>query len=419
MKVLIFQSGESLQIDENPNPMRAINLSNYLSNLNFEVYLWSAKFNHHTKTFRQDKFDNVKKNNILIKLIDSIGYKKNVSVMRIFDHLILSRNLNKELVKLNFKPDFVFIGYPPIETAWVISKWCAKNNIPYCLDVKDNWPEFFLDKFPKKFSPIIYLIFFPYFVISKKLFYNSLMISSISKTFLKWSHIYSKRKKVDNDKVYYLLKPKKINVVSNNVSDQIHIIREKYSNDCFPLLFVGNHYHSLDLVTIILGTKKLNNKNNNKFKLFLCGDGETTKKLKQIANRDKNIHFLGRVNDDEILVLSRLAKIFLCPYKNIKAFQMSLPNKVLDAFRLNLPIVTSFDKGETFELLKKNKIDFIYRENCPKSFEEKVTEIYKMPDKEYQDIKKKINEIYLKKFDYEKNNKSFLDHVKKVLKNEN
>lgn len=419
MKVLIFQSGEPLQIDSDSNPMRAITFSNYLASLNFEVHLWSSKFNHHSKIFRSDNFDEIKYKNIFFKLIKSPGYKKNVSLARFFDHILLAKNLKKELRKINFKPDFVFIGYPPIETADVLSRWCIKNNIPYLLDVKDNWPEFFIENLPNYLRSLARLILLPYFKISKRIIFNSKIVTSISKTFLHWCQNFSSREKIKNDKLYYLLKPKKNNLNILNVSNKIKILKNRYSENFFPLLFVGNHYPSIDLETVILGTKILNKELNNNFKLFICGDGETTKNLQNISKKDKNIYFLGRVNQDEILFLSKFSKIFLCPFLNLNAFQMSLPNKILDAFNFNLPIVNAFTKGEVFDLLTRHKINFKYTERSPISFSKIIKKVYLMPKKEYDSLKFKIQKINSDNFNFEKNNKALINHIKEVLKNEN
>ena len=51
--IFIWQSGEPLQIDKGKhNPMRAINLSEYLLKKNFKVTLISSNFDHTYKKFR-------------------------------------------------------------------------------------------------------------------------------------------------------------------------------------------------------------------------------------------------------------------------------------------------------------------------------------------------------------------------------
>ena len=122
MKIWILQTGEFLQIDkEKGRPMRAINLSEYFLKRGHSVNLLSSDFSHQLKLHRNKKFT-VKdlKTNFQITLIPSLGYKKNISFKRLLDHFILGLNTFKYLLKItpNNYPDFVFIGYPPIETSF-------------------------------------------------------------------------------------------------------------------------------------------------------------------------------------------------------------------------------------------------------------------------------------------------------------
>ena len=98
---------------------------------------------------------------------------------------------------------------------------------------------------------------------------------------------------------------------------------------------------------------------------------------------------------------------------------MSLPNKILDAFNFNLPIVNAFTKGEVFDLLTRHKINFKYTERSPISFSKIIKKVYLMPKKEYDSLKFKIQKINSENFNFEKNNKALINHIKEVLKNEN
>ena len=40
----------------------------------------------------------------------------------------------------------MFVGYPPIEIAKVMIDYCNRNRIPVLLDVKDLWPEIFVER---------------------------------------------------------------------------------------------------------------------------------------------------------------------------------------------------------------------------------------------------------------------------------
>ena len=110
MKIWIVQTGEPLHIDQDDSrPMRGMNLANKLIEHGHEVVLWSAKFNHRLKKHRQISDDEIIINkNLKIRLINSPGYSSNVSIGRIYDHIILGLNLRSKLKNMSDVPDVAF-----------------------------------------------------------------------------------------------------------------------------------------------------------------------------------------------------------------------------------------------------------------------------------------------------------------------
>ena len=154
--------------------MRAMLLADALIKRNHKVTLISSCFFHQRKIFRSKDFTtiNVKKN-LIVELIPSLGYQKHFGIKRILDHLILSFNLYRFLKKRkDFIPDRIFLGYPPIETSFIMVKWANKLGIPLMLDVKDNWPENFIEPFPNSLKIIVKLLIYPYIKLSKYIFRN-------------------------------------------------------------------------------------------------------------------------------------------------------------------------------------------------------------------------------------------------------
>jgi len=152
VKVWILQTGEPLHCDGgNPRPMRAMNLADMLVGRGHSVVIWSSAFYHQEKVHRTTKFESLKINDLLtINLIPSVGYKKNIGLSRLIDHAQLAWNLSRILEKDIFtKPDVAFVGYPPIECSFVVAHYLTNKSIPFVLDVKDQWPDIFLEPFPK------------------------------------------------------------------------------------------------------------------------------------------------------------------------------------------------------------------------------------------------------------------------------
>ena len=110
MLVWILQTGEPLNCDGNHlRPMRAINLSNALISKGHKVEIISTRFFHQEKRFRKNFQNNI--TGINETLVNSPGYKSNISFKRLFDHHILSFNLLINLLKRKDKPDIMFVVF--------------------------------------------------------------------------------------------------------------------------------------------------------------------------------------------------------------------------------------------------------------------------------------------------------------------
>ena len=179
-------------------PMRAVSLANKLVDEVHKVLIISSDFYHQKKIKRTGGFSNIAVNQKLhISLIPSIGYKKNIGILRFVDHIILFFNL---LIFLNTKsikpPDVAFLGYPPIEPCYVLSHWLRRKKINYILDIKDNWPSIFLDLSPDFFKPLFKIILSPLYLMASYTINNANSVCSISEPFLKLiTNTYRKNKK--------------------------------------------------------------------------------------------------------------------------------------------------------------------------------------------------------------------------------
>ena len=112
MIIWLINPGEPLPIDNNQRLLRSGKLAYALKDDN-EVIWFCSKFDHFTKKFRQSnekEFDGIK-----YYFINSIGYKNNLSLRRLLDHVILGLNLLIKILKLKEKPDIIITSYPPIE----------------------------------------------------------------------------------------------------------------------------------------------------------------------------------------------------------------------------------------------------------------------------------------------------------------
>ena len=366
MKIWILQTGEFLQIDKDKGrPMRAINLSEYFLKRGHSVNLLSSDFSHQLKMHRNKKFT-VKEleTNFQITLIPSFGYKKNISFKRLFDHFILGLNTFMYLLKItpNEYPDFVFIGYPPIETSFFLAIWLKLKKIPFCVDVKDQWPHIFLQRTKGLKRLFLKSILFPYFWAAKFSLNQANFLTAITPNFLNWSENFSKNFNNKNQPLYLVPNIKEIPKIQlDNILlglNNLLGIDIKKKNKIIFAGNINNAYDFNDLISTLL-SPRLDDKS---FEVLICGDGDCIDYLKSKLNKKSNVFFTGWIDYSQLIALKKLSIATLAPYRNTSDFQMSIPNKIIDSLYFGLPIITSL-KGEVENIIKKYNVGYFCDRN--------------------------------------------------------
>jgi glycosyltransferase involved in cell wall biosynthesis len=356
MDIWILQTGETLPIDKiNYRPMRAINLSNALVSMGHKVVLWSADFDHFSKKQRFGSSVTVDQSSSLqIRLIKSSGYKSNsAKIERLIDHALMGFNLHR-LLKHSKPPDVAFVGYPPIETAWVMIKWLKKHNVPTVLDVKDGWPDTFLRVFRKELRPIVRFLLIPYTFMMKKAFQNADSISAPTRDFLDWATGKAKRSISDDDIVAPLTLPNTEFSKNDIELADSYLQSNGVCNDGkFRVTFIGtlNNVFNFDQVFQVASQLPV--------EFVIAGDGPQFEALKIKAEQSRNIKMLGWIDACQSRVLINRSSLLIAPYRLLPDFEMSIPNKFFDAMSQGLPIVTSIS-GTAGRLVEENQIGFTF-----------------------------------------------------------
>ena len=361
MTVWIVQTGEPLPIDsDNPRPMRAINLAGELVERGIDVVLWSANFCHQTKKHRYPYARSIKVSDHLeVKLIDSPGYTKNVSLKRLFDHAILARNLRNAMSREQALPDVVFVGFPPIETSFVSIDYCLKNKIPSLLDVKDQWPDIFIEQFFSFLKPLACLMFYPLTKQAKFCMRSATGICSITQEFLSWTLQKIPRDRCRCDIVASLSPPEPgISDQEKQDADQWWDGHGVVRAEKYRICFAGNlgEFVELEPLFRIAAREVICGK---PLEIIICGGGDHLKKWQTRASRIKNVKIFGRVNFPKIQSLYRRSTVLIAPIRRTKDYEASIPNKILEGVRYQLPVVTSL-RGPTQKILESSKLGCLY-----------------------------------------------------------
>ena len=340
--------------------MRAMNLTNTLLARGHRVVLWSADFDHINKRFRKQADLPIEiEPNLEIRLLPSSGYRRNIGLARLFDHALLGFNLSRRLRREMELPEVAFVGYPPIETAYVLLRYLRRNGVPALLDVKDQWPVIFSNVLPQPLRPLGRIVFYPYSFFARKAMQSATAISAMAEGFLDWALGYCGRTRTQLDRIYPLTAPGgSVSQVELQQAvdwwDRQGLLNKDYQR----IYFVGSFSSAFDFAPVKAAARAATDEGA-KLQFVLCGDGGSIDRVKSMMSGLNNVIFPGWIDRPKIEALAQQSIASIAPYRNLPDFKLSIPNKIIDSLALGLPVLTPLE-GEVAGLIESHKVGIKY-----------------------------------------------------------
>ncbi len=313
-----------------------------------------------------------------IRLISSPGYRRNIGPGRLWDHAVLACNLAKELSTESTGPDVGFIGYPPIETAVVMTCWLATRKIPCMVDVKDQWPTIFIDALPSPLKLLGRIALTPYFYFGRRAMREATALSAMADSFLHWSANFAGRSVSQLDKVVPLTAP--TGQVSKAELEEAGCWWDQQgikADGTQRIIFVGSHSPAFDIDPVCEAVITMA-RSGSGCQFVFCGDGSNSSEWRAKMVGLANVHFPGWIERDKIEALAIRSSAALVPYHNSEDFMMSIPNKVIDSLALGLPVLSSL-RGEVASLISDSGIGMSYGPSAGKTLSQCIEELATTP----------------------------------------
>lgn len=401
LNIWLIRIGEVIPFSSKDNKMRNFMLAEVLSKRGHKVTYFTSGFNHQEKKFvikKQGLF--FFKKNISLYILNSIGYKKNISLRRYIDHRIIANKFRAKAEKLE-KPDIILCAMPAYDLTYEVVKFANKYKIPIIVDIRDQWPDLFIDYTPKRLKKILKILLSKDFANLKKTMSNSTHITAMTLPLLEWGLKNANREKTENDKIFYI--GYEMSKTSKKPSSLPDLKKEKR----FIVTYVGTFGRNANPSVMIEAAKELN-----KDCLFiLAGKGELLNKLKKESKRHKNVIFPGWLNKEELSYLFKNSDVGVCPTEKSLDF---LPNKAASYFSESLPVISAYS-GELKSLNAKHKTGFYFSPNSKKELIECIEKLRKSSSL-YKKMSSNAKKIYSKLFDPNKIYSKFSDLIEKTAK---
>ena len=419
MHIWLITVGEPLPIDGNNDRLyRTGILVNLLIKKGHKVVWWTSTFDHVRKIQRLNSDSTINKsNNFKIKLLHSIGYKKNISIFRFINHYLIGCKFYK-YAQEEVKPNIILSSLPTLKLSLSAVKYGEKMNIPVVLDMRDMWPDVFLDFIPSWAKGIAHILFLPMYIMLSKACIGATHIIGITPGFVNLGVKCANRNPTSLDKSFplgYSENAPKKKVIKEAEQFWAKYGLSKNSNE-FNICYFGNLGHSFvpEFINVINVARKIKDKNY-PIRFIVCGNGVNLNYYKKISRDCNNIIFPGWVNEPQIWTLLRMSSVGLLPYQNVKSFVISFPNKSIEYLSAGLPIVSSL-KGVLGDLLNNYNCGTTYESENADDLTSILINLFNHPEL-LKIMSKNAYVLYKDKFIAEKIYNDMSDYLELVVKN--
>lgn len=357
MRAWLVTVGEPLPCDGPDERLhRTGMLAESLASRGHEVLWWSSTFDHARKQFRGVGDGQVAPSGAArIRLLHGPAYRRNVSLARLANHRAIGRQF-RELAPTEPTPDVILASWPTIELSREAVAYGRARGIPVVLDVRDLWPDIFVELAPPMARGLARLATSSMTRAASQAFGGAAAITGVTPPFVAWGLDHAARPASAGDLAFPL-------AYGDKVPDLTAIARAKASwaklgvGGAFVVAFVGTMgLQKLDMAPVIAAARALRSEN---VQFVLCGDGDGLSTFKAMAAGLDNVVFPGWVGWAEIWTLLRMASVGLAPYRNSLNYTGNLPNKPIEYLSAGLPILSSLD-GMLRSLLARHGCGITY-----------------------------------------------------------
>jgi len=406
MNIWLIMSGEPLEMF-GERPHRVGILSKMLVQKGHNVTWFTTTFDHQHKKYLYNETTKIKSDFgvNMVFLHSDTPYYKNISFARIKNHKEVGEEFYKVANKLK-KPDIILTAFPTIDLAYYAVKYAKENTIPIVVDIRDLWPDIFLDVLPKFLKPFVKILLNDYYKKTKYIFQNTYSITSMTDKFLQYASKFG-YKITNKDKSFPFGYPL-YNLSKIKEEKSLKSLKDRGVNfNKFTICYFGTIGKQFDFEPLIEVAREVKD-----IQFLIFGNGNEFNSLKEKTKNLDNFKIPGWVNQDEIWSIMKYSQVAIAPYINKKDFLNSISNKSIEYLAGGLPILSSIE-GVLGELITKNKCGFVYKNSS--DLKEKIF-LLKNNQELLEQMSKNAKKLFDEKFSADKVYSDMIEYLENIVK---
>lgn len=416
MKIWLVTIGEPIFHPENKLRLHRTGiLSKHLSeNTSHEVVWWTSTFCHFTKKhlYNEDSSVDVMPRLKMIA-IKGKGYKKNISIDRIIDHLQIAKKFSV-LINKKERPDIIVVAFPTLGLCKAALDYGKRNRIPVLVDYRDMWPEVYIDVIPKKIQLLGQLFLRPLFKKVENIFNHATGVLGITQDFLNLALKKINRPQKNADGVFTLgylknqFEIKDLEEANDFWEEKLNINGDPLRICFFGAIGYQSNWETICKAAIQIQKEKLN------IEIIVCGSGDKLQYMKDATKGIDNIVYPGFVSASQISALMNISQIGLCAYFPKESYMNSIPGKAIEYMSAGLSILSTLKDGTLGKFIDKHEVGFHYNHDSAESFIDALKEIIQIKS-DLIEKRNSIKKIYLERFDAFEVYKNYTKHLENIV----
>jgi hypothetical protein len=314
-------------------------LLSIFENADGEKLVITTDFNHRMKKY----YTEVESGNPDQIHLHVPSYKNNLSIKRIWSHIIFAKRLMKYLKTMKVKPDVAYCTMPTSSSAYVCAKYCKKYGVKFVIDVIDLWPDSLLPLV--KGRAVIKRILYPWTYLTRYAYRHADVIMGESVAYLKEAKKYNQGAMAYP--IYLGVDMQLIDRVKMN--NPVSLNKPK---DEIWIAYAGSLGTSYDFDTLLDAVKNINGRC--KYKLWFIGDGVRHNEIATVIKEaNLNAEITGFLSYDQLLGYLAYCDIAINIFR--KGTKVVYSYKFNDYIAMNCFVLNSLE-GETSSLVDDYKV---------------------------------------------------------------
>ena len=363
MRIWLVTIGEPLPlgISKDDRLHRTGQFARSLAARGHNVVWWTSTFDHFRKRyhFAGDTAADVAPG-LKVWALKGCGYARNISVRRFRDHVQIARKFAFAAAECD-APDVIIAALPTVELCEACLEYGMRRGVPVVLDMRDMWPDIFVDAVPRPIRPFARLLLCPLYWQAHQACARATAIIGITEEFVDWGLRRGGRQRGPLDRAFPIAyeataPPAERLSAAERFWDDLGVHEKERG---LRVCYFGNVGAQLDLAPVIDAAGILRRREC-PVRFVLCGCGERLEEYRRRAQGLPNVLLPGWVDEAQIWSLMRRSGAGLDPLPDRYDFLATINNKAVEYLSAGLPVISSPRRGVLSDLLRSESCGLSY-----------------------------------------------------------